>query len=59
MGFLNPFLYQQADAFGDITAGFNPGCGTAGFAALEGWDPLTGLGTPDFPKLLAAVQNLK
>jgi tripeptidyl-peptidase-1 len=59
LGFLNPFLYQQADAFGDITAGFNPGCGTAGFAALEGWDPLTGLGTPDFPKLLAAVQNLK
>ncbi|EIW76276.1 subtilisin-like protein [Coniophora puteana RWD-64-598 SS2] len=28
--------------------GNNPGCGTKGFNASEGWDPVTGLGTPDF-----------
>jgi hypothetical protein len=30
----------------DITNGTNPGCGTAGFSAARGWDPVTGLGTP-------------
>lgn len=53
VGFVNPFLYENADAFNDITSGRNPGCGTPGFQAVEGWDPLTGLGTPDFEKLLA------
>ena len=42
-----------ADAFNDITLGGNPGCGTAGFSSVPGWDPVTGLGTPNFPKLLA------
>ncbi|KAJ6508106.1 family S53 protease [Mycena vulgaris] len=57
MGFLNPFLYSAAGraALNDITTGSNPGCNTTGFAAVEGWDPVTGLGTPDFPKLLAAA----
>jgi len=35
-----------------ITTGDNPGCGTNGFNAVSGWDPVTGLGTPIFPKLL-------
>ena len=35
-----------------ITTGSNPGCGTEGFSAVEGWDPVTGLGTPIFGKLL-------
>lgn len=26
----------------DITNGTNPGCGTKGFSAVEGWDPVTG-----------------
>ncbi|EJF57619.1 family S53 protease-like protein [Dichomitus squalens LYAD-421 SS1] len=56
MGFLNPFLYSTgASAFTDITTGNNPGCGTDGFPANEGWDPVTGLGTPDFNKLLTAA----
>ena len=56
LGFLNPFLYSTgASAFNDVTSGSNPGCGTDGFPAVAGWDPVTGLGTPDFAKLLAAV----
>ncbi|KAI0738100.1 family S53 protease [Daedaleopsis nitida] len=56
LGFLNPFLYSTgADALNDITSGSNPGCSTNGFPAKAGWDPVTGLGTPDFNKLLAAV----
>ncbi|KAJ7064080.1 family S53 protease-like protein [Mycena amicta] len=57
LGFLNPFLYSPAGraAFTDITTGNNPGCGTDGFEASTGWDPITGLGTPNFDRLLAAV----
>lgn len=36
----------------DITSGSNPGCETRGFTATSGWDPVTGLGTPNFPVLL-------
>lgn len=48
-------IYSSAfqGAFNDITNGTNPGCGTEGFSAVSGWDPVTGLGTPNFPKLLA------
>ncbi|KAJ6549264.1 peptidase S8/S53 domain-containing protein [Mycena vulgaris] len=55
VGFINPVIYSAAfaGAFNDITAGINPGCGTDGFPAVEGFDPATGLGTPNFPKLLA------
>ncbi|KAI0355217.1 family S53 protease [Trametes cingulata] len=56
LGFLNPFLYSTgASAFTDITSGSNPGCNTNGFPAKAGWDPVTGLGTPNFAKLLTAV----
>lgn len=63
LGFINPALYQAASsgAFNDITVGDQPGgggCGTKGFSAAAGWDPVTGLGTPNYPKLLAALQNL-
>ena len=51
IGFLNPTLYANPDAFNDVTIGRNPGCGTDGFQAAPGWDPVTGLGTPDFEKL--------
>ncbi|KAG8221246.1 peptidase S8/S53 domain-containing protein [Butyriboletus roseoflavus] len=56
IGFINPTIYSSAfaGAFNDITNGSNPGCGTSGFNATTGWDPVTGLGTPNFPKLLAA-----
>jgi tripeptidyl-peptidase I len=40
VGFINPVLYQNPQAFNDITNGTNPGCGTVGFTAVEGWDPV-------------------
>ncbi|KAI0795785.1 family S53 protease [Abortiporus biennis] len=55
LGFLNPFLYANPQAFNDITTGSNPGCNTNGFPAEAGWDPVTGLGTPNFPALLTAA----
>jgi len=42
LGFVNPLLYQNADAFQDIAKGNNNG-----FAAVEGYDPASGLGTFD------------
>ena len=41
-----------------ITAGNNPGCGTDGFSAVQGWDPVTGLGTPIYEKLLNVFMAL-
>lgn len=58
LGFLNPTLYANPDAFNDITIGSNPGCGTDGFNATPGWDPVTGLGTPNFPKLKEVFLSL-
>ncbi|KAG1746464.1 peptidase S8/S53 domain-containing protein [Suillus lakei] len=54
IGFINPTIYSAdfAGAFNDITEGSNPGCGTEGYNATAGWDPVTGLGTPNFPMLL-------
>ncbi|TFK98379.1 Pro-kumamolisin, activation domain-containing protein [Pterulicium gracile] len=40
LGFLNPWMYQNMDAFTDLTVGDNPGCNTQGFSATSGWDPL-------------------
>lgn len=51
LGFLNQVIYKNGDAFNDITSGNNPGCGTSGYQATKGWDPVTGFGTPDFAKL--------
>jgi tripeptidyl-peptidase-1 len=60
MGFLNPFLYQNADCFTDVVKGTNAidrdGSDVPfGFAAASAWDAATGLGTPVFDKLLAAA----
>ncbi|KAH9008241.1 subtilisin-like protein [Lactarius deliciosus] len=52
LGFLNIRLYGDGVAgLNDITSGSNPGCGTNGFSAVPGWDPVTGHGTPDFQRL--------
>jgi tripeptidyl-peptidase-1 len=58
VGFINPTIYENPSAFNDITSGGNQGCGTAGFTAVQGWDPVTGLGTPDYQKLLSVFMAL-
>lgn len=56
LGFLNPWLYQTGrQGLNDVTLGSNAGCGTDSFPATTGWDPATGLGTPDFKKLAALM----
>ncbi|KAH9025804.1 subtilisin-like protein [Lactarius hengduanensis] len=56
LGFLNPWLYGGGlSGLNDITSGSNPGCNTGGFPAVAGWDPVTGLGTPDFERLLESL----
>ncbi|KAH8981701.1 peptidase S8/S53 domain-containing protein [Lactarius akahatsu] len=53
LGFLNPWLYGGGlNGLNDIVSGSNPGCNTDGFSAVVGWDPVTGLGTPDFLRLM-------
>jgi len=58
VGFVNPTMYANPAAFTDIVTGGNKGCGTAGFTAVTGWDPVTGLGTPKYAALLAAFMAL-
>jgi tripeptidyl-peptidase-1 len=58
IGFINPALYSNPHVLNDITNGTNPGCGTVGFKAVKGWDPVTGLGTPNFPKMLDLFLDL-
>ena len=60
MGYLNPFIYKNANAFRDVTVGSNKinrggGAFKYGWECKEGWDPATGHGTPIFPKLLQAA----
>jgi len=53
VGFLNPLIYAQAveaSGFHDITQGNN-----GSFSAAQGWDPCTGLGSPDGARLLTAL----
>ncbi|KAK7042000.1 family S53 protease-like protein [Favolaschia claudopus] len=61
LGFLNPWVYANADAFTDITKGHNSGfkCPTSSvaFNATDGWDPLTGVDSPIFDKLLTAAMD--
>ena len=58
LGFLNPWLYNTASTgFTDIKNGKIGGCSGVvsggGFSAVAGWDPATGLGTPNYEALLA------
>lgn len=71
LGFLNPLLYLNPHALNDITLGGSTGCDGRGrfhgapngspvipyasWNATAGWDPVSGLGTPNFPKLLKAA----
>ncbi|KAH9034016.1 subtilisin-like protein [Lactarius deliciosus] len=58
LGFLNVWLYGIClEGLNDITSGSNPGCNTKGFSAVPGWDPVTGLGSPDFERLVAILSR--
>jgi kumamolisin len=50
VGFVNPVLYTLKSGFHDITSGNNNG-----YTAKTGWDPCTGLGSPNGAALLAAL----
>ncbi len=53
VGFLNPRLYPLGEApFFDVTSGNN-----GAFSAGPGWDPCTGLGSPNGVLLLNALRN--
>src|SRR6266849_2516507 len=61
LGFINPGLYKVAEsslytqAFHDITVGnndVNNGVKVKGYAAVPGWDPVTGWGSPNAEVLL-------
>jgi len=67
LGFLNPWLYSAGMAgFSDVTEGGSKGCtgnsiysGSdasyvpyASWNATRGWDPVTGIGTPMWPRLV-------
>jgi subtilase family serine protease len=61
LGFLNPLIYKavasQPSTFNDVLTGDNictedgctPGC--TGFLATKGWDPVTGVGSPNYSAL--------
>merc|ERR1712093_908789 len=59
LGFVNPLFYQNADAFTDITKGSNAIASNAasGWKCTEGWDAVTGLGTPKFTSLQSVVRK--
>ncbi len=63
MGALNPFLYAHPEAFTDVLHGTNAidrdgDPFPEGWSCAKGWDPVSGLGTPRFDKLLAAAMAL-
>jgi len=63
LGFINPVLYKLATqyptAFQDITIGTNGGgCSNLQFEATSGWDPLTGLGSPNFGVIRQYISSL-
>jgi kumamolisin len=51
-GFVNAALYQNPSAFHDIVSGNN-----GAFTAGPGWDPCTGLGSPDGSAILSALEG--
>ncbi len=73
VGFINPALYKAYDQgrplFNDVLVGdqrlggsygsrYPSACGNNGFSCVEGWDPVTGLGTPKYKELLDYFINI-
>ncbi|EZF76389.1 hypothetical protein H105_02275 [Trichophyton soudanense CBS 452.61] len=73
LGYLNPFIYGKGrKGFTDIVHGGSKGCVGysstnrstpavlyASWNATEGWDPVTGVGTPNFRMLAKIVQHME
>merc|ERR1712146_276578 len=59
LGFVNPLIYQNPNAFHDVTEGTNDGGYRVGFTAAKGWDPASGMGTPNYTALKKVVSNLQ
>jgi kumamolisin len=58
VGFLNPQLYSLGEAvFHDITSGNNDDSKLGYYTARTGWDPCTGLGSPNGAALLSALST--
>jgi subtilase family serine protease len=64
LGQINPTLYSLANSssygsdFFDVTVGSNQSNpAIPGYQASQGWDPVTGLGTPDAANLVPALAN--
>jgi kumamolisin len=56
VGLLQPKLYSLGEAvFRDITTGNNDDSGLGSYSAKAGWDPCTGLGSPNGAALLDAL----
>ena len=73
LGFVNPALYAlhrlERDVFRDVKEGSSKcpnqamtgamvGCCKHGFRTGKGWDPLTGLGSVDFERLMEELLKL-
>jgi kumamolisin len=62
VGFLNPSLYHlsaSSKAFRDITSGNNVSSSERGaYTSKKGWDPCTGLGSPNGTNLINALKSL-
>lgn len=67
IGYLNPAIYAHHDKFTrDVTKGDNycaagdcTLCCGQGFVAKEGWDPVTGFGTVDFPSFYKTMMTVE
>lgn len=60
LGFINPLLYANPQCFHDIKDYTKNNClpsVSAGYISVEGWDPTTGLGTPNYECLAKLVEK--
>ena len=59
LGFLNVLFYQHPEVFNDITVGNNDVSADGnGWYDAKGWDPSSGLGTPNVGKMIDLVRSL-
>lgn len=62
LGFINPLLYANPHCFHDIQDYSKNSClrgVSEGFISVPGWDPTTGLGSPNYKCLLEVISKLE